>query len=298
MISILPFYRKDLDAVLAFWQSLHPNWAWLNDREYIIDMFAEDEDVEQNDFVVRSNGSVIAAVFTKYLRRPGWLPTRFVQIEAQEATLGSRWLELLLEEIKNIDQRKNDIWHIVNVDTNLLPNLQPILESAGFFQHSKVLRSEWSGQFIQAVEIVPMRFERYVGGAFETDQAIVDLHECAFCRSRFATPLRLQRLWKPIPQQQFCEYVLAWTNNRLVGFIGWGFFGGTAKINSVAVAQSWRSRGLARALASQVMRIILQEGYQTILATTQSDNAASIAAQQKLGWQLNREIAHTFVREL
>ena len=298
MISIVPFNQRHEDAVLAFWQSLHPDWTWLRDRERVVDMFAEDEDVERKDYVVRSDKSVIATVFTQCVRRSGWLPSRFVHIETRPATLGSRWLEPLLEAIEGIDQRGHDTWHVINVEENLLLDLQPILELAGFSPHSKVLRVEWTGQFIRTTDAGPVLFERYAGGSLETDQAIVDLYERSFRRSRFAAPLRLQRLWKPWPGQQFREYALGWMNDSLVGLVEWGFFSGTAVMNTMAVARSCWGTGLAQALMTWVMQIILQEGHRSILGTTQSNNAASIAVQQKLGWQINRVLAHTFVRKL
>jgi len=92
MLSIVPFNQHDADAVLAFWQSLHPDLAWLRDHERVADAFTKDEDEERDNYLVRSDQSVIATVFTECVRRPGWLPVRFVHIETRAATLGWRWL--------------------------------------------------------------------------------------------------------------------------------------------------------------------------------------------------------------
>src|SRR5262249_40805727 len=154
----------------AFWESLHPDWTWLRDRERVMDTFAEDEDVERNDYLVRLHKSLIATVFTRCLRRSSWLPSRFVHVETRPATLRSRWLGPLLEEIQGIDQRGHETWHVINVAQNLLLDLQPILDLSGFCQHSKVLRMEWRGQFIRTTDAGPVLFERYIGGSPETDQ--------------------------------------------------------------------------------------------------------------------------------
>jgi len=298
MISINAFDQSELNAVLGFWQSLHPDCTWLSDREQVSEMLSEDEDIKRDDYVVRSEQDIIATVFTKVLRRRGWMPTRFLYAEVGTAALGFRWLESLLEKIREIDKGRSDTWHLINIEQEMLCILQPILESSGFFQHSRVLRSEWKGEFVRATELAQVLLERYSGGSFETDQAIVTLHECAFHQSRFAAPLCIPRLWKPWPGQQSREYVLGWNNNCLVGFAEWALVGGAAAITNVAVAPSWQGLGLAKTIAARAMQIILRDGHRSILATTQSNNTASLTTQNKLGWQVSRELAYTFVRVL
>lgn len=298
MISILPFHRSDADPVAAFWRSLHPDWAWLNDSERLLDAFEQGDDSQCNWYVVRSANIVIATLFSRYARQANWLPTRFINIETTPESLETAWLNPLLAALAVIDGGCLGTWHVINVEENLLPHLARPLIEARFIYHSKVLQTEWKGNFVGVTDPSPALLERYVGGATDVDRAIIDLHNRSFRSSRLVPPIQLDSFRKQWLGQELREYVLAWKNDRLVGYTEWGIVVGMPVINSLVVTRSCWGTGLADAIVIKAMRTILLRGHHKIVASTQSNNAASLSVQKKLGWIVSRELAHTFVRKL
>jgi hypothetical protein len=67
----------------------------------------------------------------------------------------------------------------------------------------------------------PARLKRYAGGNLDIDQAIVDLHDRSYRRSRLGPPLDFGSLWKSEPGLSAREYVLAMEDDRVVGYCEW-----------------------------------------------------------------------------
>jgi hypothetical protein len=94
------------------------------------------------------------------------------------------------------------------------------------------------GEFVTVVDPSPARLECYTGGNQDIDRAIVDLHNRSYRPARVVEPINLEGLWKTWPGMDARGYVLAWDNDRLVGYGEWLVLDGKPLINSLVIARS------------------------------------------------------------
>jgi hypothetical protein len=299
MTTVVPFERSRIGQVVALWRLLHPDWTWLDNPEKRDKIFESSDAVERIGYVIQREDAVIASVFGACWQDKTWPRNRFIHIEARPEDMAAEWLGNVLASFIDADRGQPDTWHVADTTEILLPVLAPLLHAAGFVHHSIVMQTEWSGESVTVVDPRPVRLERYAGGDREIDRAIVDLHNRSYRFSRLVPPADLAGLWKPWLGLEVREFVLAVENYRLVGYAEWLVTDGKPYINSLVAARSHWGTAVASALGTQAMQILLELGHHKIRSSdVRSNNAASLRLQQRFGWKVASERAHTFVRKL
>jgi GNAT superfamily N-acetyltransferase len=299
MASASAFEPGDTDEVAALWRSLHPDWTWLDDREYLPLFFErQDNAFEQIRYVVRCRKDVIATVFARCSRQSNWPPCRTINIETRPENIAAEWLDPILASFVDSDRGRPDMWHVTSLPMALSPHAAPLLEASGFVRHSSQMIMEWSGEAVMVVDPSPARLQRYAGGDRETDRAIVDLHNRSYRQWRLVPPADIESLWQSWPGLEAHEFVLALENDRLVGYSTWVVTAGEPWISDHAAARSHWGTGVASAVGTKAMQILLERGYRLIKAAVRSTNAPALRLHRKFGWRVGHECAQTFVRKL
>ena len=298
MASVSAFEPGDTDEVVALWRSLHPDWTWLDDRKRPPIFFERLDAFERIRYVVRCGKAVVATVFARCSSDSHWPPCRTIDIKSRPENLAAEWLDRILASFVDSDRGRPDMWHVVSPAPALSPAVGPLLEAAGFAQHSRLLIMEWNSESIALIEPGTAHLQRYTGGDREIDRAIADLHNRAYRSSRVVGPVDVERLWDPWPSQEAREFVLAWQGSRLIGFAEWCVSGGEALISNLAVARSHWGTAISSAVTTRAMQLLFELGHHKIHSVVHSNNAASMRMQLKLGWKVERELAQTFVRKL
>jgi hypothetical protein len=291
------------DKVAALWRALHPDWGWLESLEERAKVFKSLTNGDIVGYFVQRDGTVIATALSAHSecnicpQPKNWPRTRFIDIDVRPEDVAPEWVGIILSSFIDVDCDEPDVWQVVNIREVLLPRLGRLLEAAGFFQHSSLVRMEWRGEAVALAEPGTARLERYAGGNQNIDRAIVDLHNRAYRPSRLVPPLDLDHLWRQGSHAGTREYVLATENNRLVGYAECSVVDGNPWINSLVAARSHWGTAVAAAAGTMAMQIFVERGYRKIDSAVRSNNAAAIQLNLRHGWRLASELTHTFVRK-
>lgn len=81
------------------------------------------------------------------------------------------------------------------------------------------------------------------------------------------------------------HYLVAWEEEKLVGFIGLMAVGEEADITNVAVLPTYRRQGIGACLVGEMMELAKSEKIQKIMLEVRASNKAAIALYEKYGFQ-------------
>jgi hypothetical protein len=295
MISVSPFARSDADEVVALWRALHPDWKWLDDPAAGKELLESRDAVERAGFMVRRGQALIASVLAISWRDKSLALTRRIRIDARPEDIAAEWLEDALARFLDRDRGQTGAWHMAVLDKASSPVLAPPLEAAGFAPYSRQLLMEWAGDSVTLADSGPARLERYAGGNAQIDRAIVEVHDRSHLPARLVPPMVLADLWKPWPGQQVREFVLAWEQDRLVGYADWSVSDGEVWISDYASTRL----GIGAAVGTKAMQILLELGHRRIKSMCHSANEASVVLLlRKFGCKVTGELSRTFLRKL
>lgn len=80
-------------------------------------------------------------------------------------------------------------------------------------------------------------------------------------------------------------YLVAWEDNRIVGFIGLMAVGEEADITNVAVLPSYRKKKIGSALVIRMLELAKEEEIHKIMLEVRASNEAAIRLYEKYGFQ-------------
>jgi ribosomal-protein-alanine N-acetyltransferase len=81
------------------------------------------------------------------------------------------------------------------------------------------------------------------------------------------------------------HYLVAWEEEKLVGFIGLMAVGEEADITNVAVLPAYRRQGIGACLVGEMLELAKSEKIQKIMLEVRASNEAAIALYKKYGFQ-------------
>lgn len=81
------------------------------------------------------------------------------------------------------------------------------------------------------------------------------------------------------------QYLVAWLDDRIVGFIGLMTVGHEGDITNVAVLPEYRKRGIGMTLVKAMLAFAQEKGICKIMLEVRSSNKAAIRLYQKYGFQ-------------
>jgi ribosomal protein S18 acetylase RimI-like enzyme len=298
MAFVSAFAPSDTDEIVALWRSLHPDWAWLDDRARLLLLFERQDALERVGYVVRRRNAVIATVFATCSAGANEPQRRIITIQTQPADVAAEWLDPILASFADADRERPDMWQVISPAMALASAAAPLLEAAGFVRYSTQTFMLWHSAPMAVVDPSPAHLQRYCGGDRDIDRAIVDLHNRAYGPSRMDLPIDVNGLWNPSPGLLAREYLLAWDGGRLAGLAEWFAADGIVAVEDLAVARSHWGTSLGAAILSAVMQLLFELGYRHVKASVRSNNAAAMRLALSLGWKLDREWIQTFVRKL
>ncbi|HWP97377.1 MAG TPA: GNAT family N-acetyltransferase [Syntrophomonadaceae bacterium] len=87
-----------------------------------------------------------------------------------------------------------------------------------------------------------------------------------------------------------CSFLVACSENRVVGTVMGGYNGWRGSIYHLAVQPEYRGQGIGRALLLQCLEILQRRGAPRVDLTTYASNKNAQAFYRKLGWRERTEI--------
>lgn len=81
------------------------------------------------------------------------------------------------------------------------------------------------------------------------------------------------------------HYLVAWEEEKLIGFIGLMAVGEEADITNVAVLPAYRRQGIGACLVGEMLELAKSEKIQKIMLEVRASNEAAIALYKKYGFQ-------------
>jgi hypothetical protein len=295
MISVSPFERGHAGEVVALWRALHPDWKWLDDPATCNELFESSDAVERAGFLARRGQALIASIFATSWRDQSLALTRRIRIEARREDIAAEWLEDALARFLDRDRGQVGTWHMAVLDKASSPVVAPPLQAAGFAPYSRQLLLEWVGDSVTLADPGPARLERYAGGNAEIDRAIVEVHNRSYLPARLVPPMALADLWKPWLGLQVREFVLAWEQDRLVGYADWSVGDDEVWISDYASMRL----GIGAAVGTKAMQLVLELGHRRIKSMVHTANEASVLLLlRKFGCKVTGELTRSFVRKL
>lgn len=187
----------------------------------------------------------------------------------------------------------------VNVFTDQHARIRD-LEAAGFASQADVGENSWTKVLMQQstppVEAGHLALDRFVirplAGEAEV-AAYVELHQTAFASRNMTVEWRARTLQQPAYRPDL-DLVAATLDGRLAAFcVGWlqqGADGVRGQIEPLGVHPNFQGLGLGRAILSEALRRLYEQGAQEILVETDNYRDAAFALYEAVGFQVLQHV--------